>query len=94
MPPITAVLLLVARQLPRQWGRHTSIPTPPTFRCLLMFWVGFADHNPVLQLYVAKTQLTYAPKPPTPPIRPLIHRRSDGSCCTLVVRPLLRHAFR
>ena len=33
----------------------------------------------MLQRYVAKTQLTYPPKPPTPPICPLTHRRLDGS---------------
>ena len=80
----TAVLL--ARQLPRQRGRHTFISTPPTFRCLLMLWVGLAGHNRMLQRYVAKTQLTYPPKPPTPPIRPLIHGRSDASCCTSGIR--------
>ena len=36
----------------------------------------------MLQRYVAKTQLTYPSKLPTPPIRPLFHRRSDGFCYT------------
>ena len=82
VPMLTAVL--VTRQLPRQRGRHTFLPSPPKSRCLVMLWVGFADHTPMLQRYVAKTQLTYPPKPPTLPIHPLSHRRSDGSCCIII----------
>ena len=54
-----------------------------------IYCVVFADPPSMLQRYVAKTQLTYPPEPPTPPIRPLIHRRSDGPFCTIkiVVRP-------
>ena len=64
-------LLVVVRQLLRQRGRHTFIPTPPTFRCTLMPWVMFADYTLMLQQrYAAKNQLTYPPKPPTlPPVQ-------------------------
>ena len=72
VPMLTAVL--VVRQLPRHRGRHTCIATLPTFRCLLMLRVVFADHKLMLQCYVCgehpsnlSTQTTPTPNPTTNP---------------------------
>ena len=61
-------------QLPRRRGWYMYIPTPPTFRSLLMLRVMFVDPRSLLQRYVEKNEPTYPLEPPIPPAHFILNK--------------------